>query len=82
MGRAWLLLLVGLVAGWVLGYTTRRPGGLPTVRIPEPGEMPDVEGLVGEGKKIDAIKAYRERTGAGLGEAKAVVEALQRRMRA
>jgi ribosomal protein L7/L12 len=32
--------------------------------------------LLGEGKKIEAIKRYRERTGAGLKEAKDAVEAL------
>jgi ribosomal protein L7/L12 len=33
--------------------------------------------LLAEGKKIEAIKVYRERTGAGLAEAKDAVEALE-----
>ena len=36
----------------------------------------DVVSLVREGKKIAAIKLYREKTGVGLAEAKAAVEAL------
>lgn len=41
-----------------------------------PGE--DVRGLVLEGKKIQAIKLYREQTGVGLREAKEAVEQLER----
>ena len=33
--------------------------------------------LLAEGQKIEAIKVYRERTGAGLAEAKDAVEALE-----
>jgi hypothetical protein len=35
---------------------------------------PGVAELLAEGRKIDAIKLYRARTGAGLAEAKAAVE--------
>jgi hypothetical protein len=44
---------------------------------PEP-ELPDVVAHLERGEKIGAIKAYRERTGAGLKEAKDAVEALAR----
>jgi ribosomal protein L7/L12 len=36
----------------------------------------DVIGLVAAGKKIQAIKRYRELTGAGLQEAKAVIDSI------
>jgi ribosomal protein L7/L12 len=35
--------------------------------------------LINDGRKIEAIKRYRELTGAGLGEAKDAVEQLERR---
>jgi len=38
----------------------------------------DVVSLLREGKKIDAIKLYRDKTGVGLAEAKQAVEALAR----
>jgi ribosomal protein L7/L12 len=37
----------------------------------------EVETLLRAGKKIDAIKVYREFTGAGLADAKAAVEKMQ-----
>lgn len=45
------------------------------VEIAEP-EMPEVHAFLEQGKKIEAIKAYRERTGADLKEAKEAVERL------
>lgn len=38
----------------------------------------ELRALLAEGRKIDAIKRYREATGAGLAEAKQAVEALGR----
>lgn len=38
----------------------------------------ELEALLAAGRKIEAIKLYREQTGAGLAEAKAAVEALER----
>ncbi len=43
------------------------------VQIPDDG-MNDIRDLAAAGKKIAAIKAYRARTGAGLAEAKRIVE--------
>jgi ribosomal protein L7/L12 len=44
-----------------------------------PGEpSAQVVALLNAGKKIDAIRAYRSETGAGLAEAKEAVEALER----
>ncbi|MGC7098781.1 ribosomal protein L7/L12 [Amycolatopsis lurida] len=45
------------------------------VTLPEP-ELDEVRALLDEGKKIKAIKAYRELTGAGLVEAKEAVDRL------
>ena len=39
--------------------------------------MEDVQTLVREGKLIQAIKLYREKTGVGLAEAKAAVEQMK-----
>ncbi|MFE9254080.1 ribosomal protein L7/L12 [Streptomyces sp. NPDC006879] len=44
---------------------------------PIPG-LDRVQALVAEGKSIEAIKVYRQLTGAGLKEAKEAVEALPR----
>lgn len=38
----------------------------------------DIAALLREGRKIEAIKAYRERTGVGLKEAKDAVDAMER----
>jgi ribosomal protein L7/L12 len=43
------------------------------INLPEP-ELDDVRALLRAGKKIQAIKAYRELTGADLKEAKDAVE--------
>jgi ribosomal protein L7/L12 len=40
-----------------------------------------MEGLIRQGKKIEAIKVYREQTRVGLKEAKEAVEAMERRMK-
>jgi len=45
-----------------------------------PGDA-EIERLIRDGRKIEAIKAYRESTGLGLKEAKDAVEAIERRLR-
>lgn len=42
------------------------------------GLSEEIRRLCAEGKKIEAIKVFRERTGAGLAESKAAVEAIER----
>lgn len=49
-------------------------------------EMPEQDDatysrLIADGKKIMAIKEYRERTGAGLSEAKTAIDEIEQRMR-
>jgi ribosomal protein L7/L12 len=52
-------------------------GGPPGTAAPTPSGIPmDVQVLVSQGKKIEAIKMYRELTGVGLAEAKLAVERL------
>jgi ribosomal protein L7/L12 len=48
------------------------------VEVPEP-HLQEVEALLRRGKTIEAIKAYREATGAGLREAKEAVDRLSAR---
>jgi len=38
----------------------------------------EIRSLLADGRKIEAVKLYREQTGAGLAEAKEAVEALER----
>lgn len=45
----------------------------------DPGITARVETLVADGKVIEAIKEYRERTGAGLTEAKDAIDAYRAR---
>ncbi|MGW0393392.1 hypothetical protein ACWDYJ_21325 [Streptomyces sp. NPDC003042] len=46
------------------------------IEEPEPAGLDDVRALVRDGRTVEAIKAYRRITGAGLVEAKRAVEAL------
>ncbi|MGW6687436.1 hypothetical protein [Streptomyces sp. NPDC054961] len=46
------------------------------IEEPEPAGLEGVRALASEGRTVEAIKAYREATGAGLLEAKRAVEAL------
>lgn len=45
------------------------------------GAEAEVESLIRAGRKIEAIKRWRESTGQGLLEAKQAIEALERRLR-
>ena len=50
----------------------------PARPVPSPAAEQDVASLVRSGRKIEAIKLHREKTGAGLADAKAAVDALER----
>jgi hypothetical protein len=53
-------------------------GGAPPLGGPESGAVdPEVQQLVNDGRKIEAIKVVRTRTGMGLKEAKDYVDALE-----
>ena len=47
--------------------------GLTVADVPGP-DLGEAQRLMADGHKVDAIKAYRAATGAGLAEAKAAVE--------
>lgn len=55
-------------------------GGRPAFSEPtgSGGLTEEIRRLCAQGKKIEAIKVFRERTGAGLAESKAAVEAIER----
>ncbi|MEV6966237.1 ribosomal protein L7/L12 [Hamadaea sp. NPDC051192] len=82
-----IALLIGVaIVAFILGRTTksRRPDDLVSAQMaarvpgtPRPSADGDeVAALLAEGKKIQAIKLYRELTGVGLKEAKDAVEAM------
>ncbi|MEU8516462.1 hypothetical protein AB0C76_33495 [Kitasatospora sp. NPDC048722] len=59
------------------GIPYPRPEGLPpAVASRDPRTMPEVVAHVQRGKLINAIKVYRERTGAGLAESKKAIDVL------
>jgi len=77
-----LVFLAGLIIGRLSGG---RRAGEPRAPQPPPRPLtPEVEERVRElmraRRKIEAIKAYREATGAGLKDSKEFVEELDRRM--
>ena len=81
-------VLVGLAIGFIFGWVLRgnssgnaaAPSFTPAAPAPVVGEHPEVETLIREGKLIEAIKLHRQRTCAGLKEAKDAVDALQRKI--
>lgn len=78
-----LWLVAGLVVAFFLGFAfgRRRPGlkvvwSEPIVPIPSP----DVEILLQQGQKIEAIKLYRQLHGTDLKDSKDAVDALARQL--
>ncbi len=89
MGKL-LFLILGLLLGLLLarylrGQRARRDLSAPPrpmVRVgDERIDNDEIRALIRAGRKIDAIKLVRERTGLGLAEAKDTVEALEQTMR-
>ena len=78
--------VLGAIVMFVLMSLWRRreaPGPTPpgeSPRFEEASMSSDIEALVRQGQKIQAIKAYRIQTGCGLKEAKEAVDALERRL--
>lgn len=65
-----------------------QPVEVPVVSMPVPaaqpgqsGDMSQVQAMIMSGRKIEAIKLYREMTDVGLKEAKDAVEVLERQMK-
>jgi ribosomal protein L7/L12 len=78
------LVVLGIVVlGAVIAFSRGRNVEVVSLKPPPPGQPvlgPDAspEQLLRAGRKIEAIKRYRELTGSGLKEAKDAVEALER----
>jgi ribosomal protein L7/L12 len=89
-----MLSIVALIVVALTSFSSARSSGLDKrlaridrrldlimqrMEIEEPDSpVPGVVERLQQGKKIEAIKVYREQTGAGLAEAKDVVEAIAR----
>ena len=69
------LILLAFVAGFVLGRKGPNTEALPCVE-PDLFALDAVRPILDTEGKIAAIKAYREKTGAGLRDAKLAVDAL------
>ena len=92
---ALFLFVFGLVCGVMLTLYIQRSGGRRDLTAPPPRAAPrplvrvgderiddaEIRDLIRHGRKIEAIKRVRERTGLGLADAKDAVEALERQMR-
>ena len=75
-----MTLAIALILGaFVLGFSLGKKGPvsevLPTV-APDPAALAAVESILASEGKIAAIKAYREKTGSGLRDAKLAVDTL------
>jgi len=78
-----LVALIAFIAGYVLGR--QRGGGRHVVWQSAPRDRPPgaaVEELVRRGRKIEAIRRYRELHGVGLKDAKDAVERVEAALRA
>jgi len=66
-----------------VAYLFRHLGLDPAAAVPAAagGIDADVAQLINSGRKINAIKLYRDRTGAGLADAKDAIEEYERRYR-
>lgn len=71
-----VLVVIALVVGFAVGRRGDRP--VTYTALQPPVSTPDVEALIRDGRKIEAIKRYRELHGVGLREAKDAVDALER----
>ncbi|HEX5755631.1 MAG TPA: hypothetical protein VFY12_04705 [Arenimonas sp.] len=86
MEASWWLLGIVFVVGFVLGRVSRGGGdryvgqapGAQASRV-QPASDAEIDALVAGGQTIEAIKAYRERYGVGLKEAKDAIDALRAR---
>jgi hypothetical protein len=75
MTLAIALILGAFVLGFALGKKGPGSEALPTV-APDPTALAAVESILASEGKIAAIKAYREKTGTGLRDAKLAVDSL------
>lgn len=79
---ALVLIDAAVLAAWFLARKSPRSNPAATAQLMMSGldssARDEIYRLIGEKKKIHAIKLFRERTGAGLKEARDVVESVER----
>lgn len=76
----WQFGLCCFLAGyWAATWLHRRAIRRPAVLHPEISDA-EIEAAAREGRHVDAIRLYRRRSGAGLREAKAAVDAILQRI--
>lgn len=80
----WIAILAALVIG-ALSFLTRRPRDPSQarkmgVRALHKAPLDRIAAEIRAGRKIEAIKLMRESTGAGLAEAKQLVEEIEKRL--
>ena len=73
---AYALIAAAFLVGYVLGGR-KQPEPLAPPLPPDLGALESVRPILEREGKIAAIKAYRERTGAGLRDAKLAVDTLE-----
>ncbi len=73
------LVSAAFIAGFWIGRSTVVAKTPPPAPVPPPpaDKLEEIRLVLAGGEKIQAIKMYREQTGAGLKEAKEAVERLQ-----
>lgn len=77
--QPWLLFGVAAWVGYKMRSRTTRPAqpiALQASELPQ-AQRREITALINDGQKIQAIKRYRELTGAGLGDAKTAIETWQ-----
>ena len=79
MGTTWAIALIVLAfgMGFVLGKKGAGSEALPPPAAPDAAALLEVRPIFAAEGKIAAIKAYREKTGTGLRDAKLAVDTLE-----
>lgn len=77
-GIAQLIQLRKMEKGQLIDSPVELPNASNSALPPKQEDFIEIQNLVNSGRKIEAIKAYRESTGAGLKEAKKAVEKIKR----
>lgn len=76
------IMLSGISAGSAPQLNLAQLAGMANMDTGLPGMLlSEIAQLISQGKKIEAIKVYRQHTGAGLADAKSVVDQLEQRIR-
>ena len=74
------IMLSGISAGSAPQLDMAQLAGMANMELPGM-LLSEIAQLISQGKKLEAIKVYRQHTGAGLADAKSVVDQLEQRIR-